>query len=121
MKYLRLCADEAGESHVEEVEATLSPTAYAPPAPPFEVSQPVAAARYVMVRFPAGWRSDLHPSPHRQLFVVLSGELEGGVSDGSTVTLGAGDALLMEDTTGKGHTAKVNGRSDVLGVIIHLE
>jgi uncharacterized cupin superfamily protein len=55
------------------------------------------------------------------LFIVLSGELEGAASDGSMVTLTAGDALLMEDTTGKGHTATVKGEDDVVVLMVHLE
>jgi uncharacterized cupin superfamily protein len=59
--------------------------------------------------------------PRRQLFIVLSGELEGAASDSSMVTLTAGDALLMEDTTGKGHTATVKGEDDVVALMVHLE
>ena len=83
MKYLRLYADEDGESHVEEKEATYTSLEYAPPAPAIELAEPVDATRYVIVRFPAGWDSGLHPTPRRQLFVVLSGEIEGEASDGA--------------------------------------
>ncbi len=121
MKCLRVYADRDGESHIEESEIELTPMLYAPPAPSFDVSEPVETTRYVMVRFPAGWDGELHRSPRRQLFVVLSGELEGGASDGSTVTLSAGDVLLMEDTTGKGHTAAVKGGDDVFALMVHLE
>ena len=121
MKYLRLFADAHGESHIEQIEAGLAPLEYAPPAPPFEVSETVDAARYMWARFPSGWDSALHPTPRRQLFVVLQGELEGGASDGTIVTLSAGDAILMEDTTGKGHTARVLREVDVLALIVHLE
>lgn len=121
MKYLRLYADEDGESHVEEIEAEFSPLAYAPPAPDLDVSTPVDATRYVTVRFPAGWDSGLHPTPRRQLFVVLSGVLEGKTSGGAIMTLRAGDELLMEDTTGRGHTAKTLGGEDVLALMVHLD
>ena len=40
MKYLRLFADDQGESHFEEVEAELTPLIYAPLAPSFDVSAP---------------------------------------------------------------------------------
>ncbi len=42
-------------------------------------------------------------------------------SDSSMVTLTAGDALLMEDTTGKGRTATVKGEDDVVALMVHLE
>jgi quercetin dioxygenase-like cupin family protein len=121
MKYLRLYASQDGESHVEEIEAEFSALAYAPPAPALDVSAPVDATRYVTVRFPAGWDSGLHPTPRRQLFVVLSGVLEGETSGGAVMTLKAGDVLLMEDTNGKGHTAKTIGGEDVLALMVHLE
>ncbi len=121
MKCLRLYADENGDSHFEKAEIELTPNQYAPPAPSFDVSEPVQTTRYVMVRFPAGWNSELHRTPRRQLFIVLSGELEGAASDGSIVTLSAGDVLLMEDTTGKGHRAAVKGGNDVFALMVHLE
>ena len=121
MKCFRLYADEDGESHFERTEIELTPKQYAPPAPSFDVSEPVETTRYVMVRFPAGWNSELHRAPRRQLFIVLSGELEGAASDGATITLTAGDALLMEDTTGKGHGATVKGEDDVFALMVHLE
>jgi len=121
MKCIRLYADEDGESHFEKAEIELTPNLYAPPAPSFDVSEPVETMRYVMVRFPVGWDSAFHCAPRRQLFVVLSGEFEGVASDGSTIALTAGDAVLMEDTTGKGHGATVKGEDDVYGLMVHLE
>lgn len=121
MKCFRLSSDEDGESHFENSGIEFTPNHYAPPAPPFDVSEPVDAARYVVVRFPTGWDSAFHCAPRRQLFVVLSGELEGAASDGAKMTFTAGDALLMEDTTGKGHGATVKGADDVFGLMVHLE
>ncbi len=121
MKFLRLYAGEDGESHVEELDVAYTPVEYAPPAPAIDLSEPVDAARYVMMRFPAGWDSGLHPSPRRQLFVVLSGEMEGAASDGSVVHLTPGDALLMEDTSGKGHTASAMGGQEARALLVHLK
>ncbi len=121
MKYMRLYADENGESHAEEVGTAFAPVDYAPPAPPLEVSNPVDATRHMFIRFPAGWDSGFHRSPRRQLFVVLSGEIEGAASDGSTMNLKPGDVLLMEDTSGKGHSAKAVGGTEAHALMIHLD
>lgn len=121
MKFHRLYADEDGESHYEEMEATYTPMEYAPPAPPLEVSEPTDAARYVMVRFPPGWDSGLHPTPRRQLLVLFSGEIEGMASDGTQLVLKPGEVLLMEDTEGKGHTARVRSEGEALAMMVHLE
>jgi uncharacterized cupin superfamily protein len=53
-----------------------------------------------------GYYNDWHPAPNRLCFFVLSGEVELGTRDGAT-RLGSGDAALVEDTTGSGHTFRV--------------
>lgn len=121
MKYTRLFANSSGESHAEEINVGFSDKKYAPPAPAFGLSEITDAARMHFVSFPSGWDSDFHPTPRRQYFAMLSGTFFGTTSDGSTITLEAGDVLLMEDTTGKGHRAKVLGDSDVHAIMIHLE
>ena len=47
---------------------------------------------------------DFHPLPQRRLIIHLVGEVEIGVSDGGKQVFGPGDARLMEDTSGRGHT-----------------
>jgi hypothetical protein len=121
MKYRRLYASEDGESHVEDIEATYSSVVYAPPAPALDVSEPVDATRHVMMRFPVGGGPAIYIQHRGQLFVVLSGVLEGETSGGTVMTFKAGDVLLMEDTTGKGHTVKTIGEEDVLALMVHLE
>ncbi len=121
MKYLRLYAGEDGESRVEEMSAEFDMANYAPPAPAFGVSDPTDAKRFIMVHFPAGWDSDLHPAPRRQLFVMLSGQFQGQASDGTVMDLRPGDVILMEDTTGKGHSARTLGGSEVHALMVHLE
>jgi hypothetical protein len=51
-----------------------------------------------------GLTQDWHPAPQRQFVIILSGRLEIGFEDGSKKIFGPGDARLVEDTTGKGHT-----------------
>ncbi len=121
MQYPRLYVDDSGESHFGETEAKFAPMEYAPPAPPFGVSEATDASRYIFVKFPAGWESEPHPTPRRQLFVVLSGEIEGTASDGESRTFGPGNTLLMEDTEGKGHAARVVSDGEVHALMIHLE
>ena len=115
----RLFADENGESHFEDIEISMTEIQYAPPAPAVEISEPVEASRYVWFRFPSDWSDAAHPSPRRQLFVVLAGEVEGWTSKGDRRVFRVGDRLLMEDTTGKGHGARpLNG--EALALMIAL-
>ena len=119
-KCTRLYADANGDSHIEEIEFDMASIQYAPPAPALEVSEPIEAKQFFWFRFPAGWHDEAHPSPRRQLFVVLEGEVEGWTSSGDRRIFRAGDRLLMEDTSGKGHGARpVNG--EALAIVIALE
>lgn len=115
----RLFSDESGESHFEDLEIEMSSMQYAPPAPALDISEPADATQYFWFRFPKDWQDAAHPSPRRQLFVVLEGVVEGWTSTGETRIFRAGDRLLMEDVTGKGHGARpVNG--EALAVVIAL-
>lgn len=98
MKILRLYADEAGESHVEDMELEMTADG-----PSGRVS-PVWPVKDVVFReIVPGGSADWHPAPRRQLAVVLSGEAELEVSDGTKRHIRPGQAFLIEDTTGKGH------------------
>ncbi len=111
MKYTRYYADETGASHIEDVDVELTPLDFAPPAP---------ATGFAFVRFPVGWDGDWHPTPRRQIFFFLAGEIEGETSDGALRRFGPGSAALLEDTTGKGHRSRVVGDGDVLAAVVQL-
>jgi hypothetical protein len=120
VKCMRIYADAQGESHWGEVEVDLRPTNYAPPAPPLNISSAVPATRYVLASVPVQWFGDWHPSPCRQLCLMLRGRLEDQTSDGEIRQLGAGDIILVEDTTGKGHRGRNVGEEDAVIVFVHL-
>lgn len=116
----RLFADDKGETHFEDIELNMTSVQYAPPAPALDISDPIEAKQFFWFRFPKDWNDAAHPSPRRQLFVVLEGEVEGWTSTGEKRVFRAGDRLLMEDTHGKGHGARsING--EALAVVIALE
>jgi quercetin dioxygenase-like cupin family protein len=120
VKYSRYFADERGESHIEDVEVELSPREFAPPAPPLHLSPMTAATGVAFVRFPAGWEGDWHPTPRRQYFIFLAGELEAETSDGERRRYSPGSVALLEDTTGMGHRSRVVGDGDVLATVVQL-
>lgn len=119
--HTRLYATPDGESHFDEVGAELAAVDFAPPAPPMDVSALRAASGVRFLSAPPGWAGEPHPSPRRQLFVGVSGAIEATASDGQVRTFGAGDVLLMEDTTGRGHASRVVGPEPMLGVMVSLE
>src|SRR5215204_1075139 len=78
------------------------------------------ATGVAFVRFPAGWDGDWHPTPQRQFFFFLAGAFEGETSDGDRRSHGPGSVVLLEDTAGKGHRARVVGDTDVLAAVVQL-
>ena len=70
-------------------------------------------------RSPAHFQGKWHLVPQRQFNVFLSGETEVETADGIKRTFGAGDVLLLEDTTGQGHRGRV-GSEPRLTLIVKL-
>jgi len=121
MKYTKIFADEEGETHFKDVEIELVSNQYAPPAPPFMVSELRSATHYGFSQFPSGWVGEWHPTPRKQFYLILSGEVECSVSDGERRVFGPGSIVLLEDTTGKGHVTKVVGSKDVVAAMVVLD
>jgi quercetin dioxygenase-like cupin family protein len=69
---------------------------------------------------PTGWTSDWHSATARNMFFVLDGQWEVTASAGEARRFSAGDALLLEDTTGKGHSSRVVSATDSLAAMVQL-
>ena len=120
MRLTTLPVDAAGESHIVDGAIDLVAQPFAPPAPPLEVSAPIAADHGVFFRMPAGWFGDWHPTPRLQYFVQTTGELEVQVSDGEVRRFHPGDVVYVGDVHGRGHTTRVIGDVAVCGVFVQL-
>ncbi len=120
IKYLRIYSDTDGCSHFEINNLDLESKDYAPPAPPLNTSTLESADNCVFLELPVGWYGDWHPTPVRQWLILMSGECEFEVGDGERSICKAGDVLLLDDTTGKGHQSKVLGNIAVRIAAIHL-
>jgi quercetin dioxygenase-like cupin family protein len=110
MGIYRLYADVQGHSHIETQSLESHPV----------LKTPRATQHIVFQVFPVGQFIDWHPAPRRQYVIILSGELEIGLSDGSLHRFGPGDARLVEDTTGKGHTTRTVSQTPVIAAVIPL-
>ncbi len=95
----RLYTGSDGESHFETIDLSKTP----------DWTAGLDTTTITFREDPAGRFIDWHPAPRRQFVIILSGRLEIGLSDGSKHVFGPGDARLVEDTTGKGHTTAVYG------------
>jgi len=106
-RHARIYSGTDGETHFEDHELPFELVDFAPPAPPISVTESLAVSGMAVISSPAGWEGDWHPTPRRQLIVVLAGELETEVSDGEVRVFRPGDVILVEDTSGKGHISRV--------------
>ena len=110
MGVYRLYSEDDGESHIGELRLVDHP----------ELRSLAPAAGIMFREAPAGEFLDWHPAPRRQWVIILSGELEIGLGDGTLRRFGPGDARLVEDTTGKGHTTRVVGGGPCLAAYVPL-
>ena len=59
--------------------------------------------------WPVGRFLDWHPAPRRQYIINLDAGVQLTASDGESRVIGAGEVILVEDTSGKGHRGRVIG------------
>ena len=120
LRFARLYTDEAGESHFGQVEIEVALRQFAPPASPFGVSPLASASQCGFLHLPERWVGEMHPSPIRMWIFVLSGAMEFEAGDGETLEISPGSALLLEDTTGSGHTSRVLGNGSATLAAVRL-
>lgn len=120
MKFYKLFADSAGESHWQDIEVTLAERVFAPPAQAIETSAAEPARQLLFLRLRAGWNEPVHPTPVRQKLICVAGSVRVTASDGETRDIGLGDIWHMEDLGGKGHHTQVISTEDFEAVIIQL-
>ena len=120
IEYLRIFSDSDGCSHFETKNVSLESKDYAPPAPPLNTSVLESADNSVFLELPVGWYGEWHPTPVRQWLIIMTGECEFEVGDGELCLRKAGDVVLLDDTSGKGHQTRVLGDVAVQIAAIHL-
>ena len=97
----RIWSDAAGDTHIEEIKLSDKKRA----------KIPGALVDFHLGAVPPEAATKLHAAPDHEFAVTVSGTIDLQASDGSKAHLAAGDIAYLDDTTGKGHTAKVEGGS----------
>jgi quercetin dioxygenase-like cupin family protein len=110
MGIFRMYTGADGKSRLEEQTLAEHPV----------LTKPQTARHIVFNQQPGGTFLDWHPAPRRQYVIVIAGELEIGLGDGTVRRFGPGDARLVEDTTGQGHTTRYVGPGAVITATIPL-
>jgi quercetin dioxygenase-like cupin family protein len=100
--FMRIYSGADGESHFEDLSATILNGEFGPTAMQ-------TAVGVFFTRQRPGNDTGWHTAPRRQYVLGIAGEVEIVTGDGTAVRFKPGDVLLAEDLTGHGHTTRVVG------------
>ena len=96
MGIYRMYSGADNETHIEELQPGDHP----------ELAQ-LMRVKGLQIQQNAGGRfMDFHQAPNKRWIITLSGEMEIGLGDGTVHKFGPGDARVIEDVTGHGHTTR---------------
>lgn len=98
---VRIYSDENGDSHFENVQIPLKDAGDIG-----LLSDSYPAKNIFFREVLPGYDYDFHTAPQRQYIILPDGQIQIETSVGEIRQFGAGDVLLVEDTTGKGHRTK---------------
>jgi len=101
-----------GMSHVEVQDVKLTTRGDA------ELSDMAKVTGLQFRRQAPNYLEDFHPASRRQYVITLRGEGEIELANGQKIVARAGDVLLMEDVTGKGHISRGRGTADRVTLFI---
>ena len=110
MGIYRMFTGDDGQTHLETLNLADNP----------ELAEAVDASSISFTERDSGYFIDWHPAPRRQYVICIEGGIEIGLGDGSLHQFGPGDARLVEDTTGQGHTTRGTGGGKVITATIPL-
>ena len=103
MRIHNLYTDASGQSHFRDIEVEWVEESRAG-----KLSRRLPATGIIFREVQPDYDLDWHPAPRRQYIINLDAGVQITASDGEARVIGAGEVILVEDTTGKG--ASVEGR-----------
>jgi hypothetical protein len=101
MRVHNLYSDSNGESHWRDIEID-----WVEEGPGGKMSARQAAKGIIFRQTQAEHDRPWHPAPRRQYIINLDAGVQLTASDGEARVIGAGEVVLVEDTSGKGHLSK---------------
>jgi hypothetical protein len=113
MAIARLYTGDDGKSHFEDLDPKFDPSSGAAAG-----IFPESASGITYRSQASGTFIDFHTAPRRQWLITLSGTVEIVTEDGTTRRFGTGDAMLAEDTTGRGHTTRIVSSEPRVTIVI---
>jgi quercetin dioxygenase-like cupin family protein len=110
MKVVRIYTGSDNQTHFEDVAVETFA----------ELSAKVGEGPVRLNQGPAKSSLDFHNAPRRQYVVIMSGVMEVEIGDGSKRQFVAGDVLIAEDLTGKGHITRGIGEEPRVSLAVPL-
>jgi hypothetical protein len=96
-----LYVDDKGESHFRDIHVE-----WVEERRGSKLSKRLPATGIIFRETGGDYDLDWHPAPRRQYIINLDGGVQLTASDGESRVIGAGEVILVEDVTGKGHLSK---------------
>ena len=114
--YTRLFTDENGASRFEDLTIELQQVFSAPGLETSIFSAPFLASEgSLWIGAPDTWNDErLHQAPRRMIQVTTQGEYQVTTSEGVIRRFPVGAVLIVEDTSGAGHSSKITSAEDVI-------
>jgi hypothetical protein len=101
MRVHNLYVDAQGETHFRDIEIE-----WAEEGPAGKLSKRLPATGIIFREVQPSYDLDWHPAPRRQYIINLDAGVQITASDGEARIIKAGEVILVEDTSGKGHLSK---------------
>jgi len=101
MRIHNLYVDPDGETHFRDIEID-----WVKEGAGGKLSERLPATGIIFRQTTADYDLDWHPAPRRQYIINLDAGVRITASDGESREIGAGEVLLVEDITGKGHLSQ---------------
>jgi hypothetical protein len=106
MRIHNLYVDAEGESHFRDIEVE-----WVEERRGSKLSRRLPATGIIFRETGGDYDLDWHPAPRRQYIINLDAGVKLTASDGEVRIIGAGEVILVEDTTGKGHLSQSVNRA----------
>ena len=116
MRIHNLYVDDKGETHFRDIEVEWGEQTASG-----RLSKRLPATGIIFRETSGDYNLDWHPAPRRQYIVNLDAGVEITASDGEKRIIGAGEVLLVEDVSGKGHLSKAVGGKMRRSIFVPIE
>ena len=101
MRIHNLYEDEDGQSHFRDIEVEWTSEGRGG-----KLSDRLPATGIIFRQVQPDYELDWHSAPRRQYIINLDAGVQITASDGEARIIGAGEVILVEDISGKGHLSK---------------